>query len=90
MKADVRAERAGEHEKRWEEMGLYAMVRERSAGRPRFVFHDGPPYANGSIHLGHVLNKTLKDLVVRSRTMMGFDVPYVPGWDCHALRSSTR
>jgi isoleucyl-tRNA synthetase len=71
--------------KRWEEMGLYAMVRERSAGRPRFVFHDGPPYANGSIHLGHVLNKTLKDLVVRSRTMMGFDVPYVPGWDCHGL-----
>ncbi len=71
--------------KRWEEMGLYAKVRERSAGRPRFVFHDGPPYANGSIHLGHVLNKTLKDLVVRSRTMMGFDVPYVPGWDCHGL-----
>ncbi len=71
--------------KRWEGMGLYERVRARAAGKPRFVFHDGPPYANGSIHLGHVLNKTLKDLVVRSRTMMGFDVPYVPGWDCHGL-----
>ena len=71
--------------KRWEAMGLYARLRERGAGRPKFVFHDGPPYANGSIHLGHVLNKTLKDLVVRSRTMMGFDVPFVPGWDCHGL-----
>ena len=71
--------------KRWEQMGLYARLRERGTGKPKFVFHDGPPYANGSIHLGHVLNKTLKDLVVRSRTMMGFDVPFVPGWDCHGL-----
>jgi len=71
--------------KRWQKMGLYARLRELGKDRPRFTFHDGPPYANGSIHLGHVLNKTLKDLVVRSRTMMGFDTPFVPGWDCHGL-----
>ena len=65
--------------------GLYAALRETKAGKPRFVFHDGPPYANGSIHLGHLMNKCLKDFVVRSRSMMGFDVPYVPGWDCHGL-----
>lgn len=71
--------------KRWQKMGLYAKLRDLGKDRPRFTFHDGPPYANGSIHLGHVLNKTLKDLVVRSRTMMGFDTPFVPGWDCHGL-----
>ena len=71
--------------KRWQAMNLYTKVRERSAGRPRFAFHDGPPYANGSIHLGHLMNKCLKDFVVRTRGMMGFDVPYVPGWDCHGL-----
>jgi isoleucyl-tRNA synthetase len=69
----------------WEKMGLEAAVRAASAGRPRFVLHDGPPYANGNIHIGHVLNKVLKDLIVRSRTMMGFDAPYVPGFDCHGL-----
>ncbi|MCC6320210.1 MAG: isoleucine--tRNA ligase [Phycisphaerales bacterium] len=71
--------------KRWQGMKLYEKVREASKGKPKFAFHDGPPYANGSIHLGHMLNKSLKDFVVRSRTMMGFDVPYVPGWDCHGL-----
>ncbi|MFN7022339.1 MAG: isoleucine--tRNA ligase [Phycisphaerales bacterium] len=71
--------------KRWQQMKLYERVRESAKGKPRFAFHDGPPYANGSIHLGHMLNKCLKDFVVRSRTMMGFDVPYVPGWDCHGL-----
>jgi isoleucyl-tRNA synthetase len=71
--------------KRWEAMKLYDRVRRASGGKPAFTFHDGPPYANGSIHLGHLLNKVLKDTVVRSRTMMGFDVPYVPGWDCHGL-----
>ncbi len=71
--------------KRWQAMGLYGRLRESRAGREKFVFHDGPPYANGSIHLGHVLNKTLKDIVVRSRSMMGYDVPFVPGWDCHGL-----
>jgi isoleucyl-tRNA synthetase len=71
--------------KRWQAMDLYQKVRSARSGSARFVFHDGPPYANGAIHLGHVLNKALKDFVVRSRTMMGFDCPYVPGWDCHGL-----
>ncbi len=71
--------------KRWAGMKLYEKTRETRAGAPRFVFHDGPPYANGNIHLGHMLNKCLKDFVVRSRTMAGKDCPYVPGWDCHGL-----
>ncbi|MBL8990921.1 MAG: isoleucine--tRNA ligase [Phycisphaerae bacterium] len=73
--------------KRWAGAGVYQRLRQAGASAPRgrFVFHDGPPYANGSIHLGHLMNKVLKDLVVRSRTMMGYDVPYVPGWDCHGL-----
>ena len=70
---------------RWEATGLYERIRARSAGRPRFVLHDGPPYANGRIHIGTALNKVLKDFVVRSRTMAGCDAPYVPGWDCHGL-----
>ncbi len=70
---------------RWKEMGLYERIRERRAGRPKFVLHDGPPYANGRIHLGTAMNKILKDLVVKSRTMMGFDAPYVLGYDCHGL-----
>ncbi len=70
---------------RWEETGLYERIREQCAGRPRFVLHDGPPYANGRIHIGTALNKVLKDFVVRARTMAGFDAPYVPGWDCHGL-----
>ncbi|MEE9211648.1 MAG: class I tRNA ligase family protein, partial [Phycisphaeraceae bacterium] len=71
--------------KRWAKMGLYQKTREARKDNPRYVFHDGPPYANGSIHLGHLLNKVLKDFVVRSRTMAGYDVPYTPGWDCHGL-----
>ena len=71
--------------KRWDGAGLYERVREARAGRERFVFHDGPPYANGSIHLGHLMNKCLKDFVVRSQTQMGRDCAYVPGWDCHGL-----
>ncbi len=70
---------------RWEEMGLYQRLREAAKGRPLFVLHDGPPYANGDIHIGTALNKILKDFVVRSRQMLGFDAPYVPGWDCHGL-----
>jgi isoleucyl-tRNA synthetase len=70
---------------KWEDMDLYALIREKRTGRPKFVLHDGPPYANGNIHIGQGLNKTLKDIVVKSRTMMGFDAPYVPGWDCHGL-----
>jgi isoleucyl-tRNA synthetase len=70
---------------RWESERLYARVRERRAGAPKFVLHDGPPYANGDIHIGTALNKILKDFIVKSRTMAGFDAPYVPGWDCHGL-----
>jgi isoleucyl-tRNA synthetase len=70
---------------RWEALDLYGKIRQRRAGSPKFVLHDGPPYANGHIHLGHALNKILKDLVVKSRTMAGFDAPYVPGYDCHGL-----
>ena len=70
---------------KWAEANLYARIREVSAGRPRYVLHDGPPYANGNIHLGHAFNKTLKDFIVKSKTMAGFDSPYVPGWDCHGL-----
>ncbi len=71
--------------KRWEDMGLYKRLRAESKGRPLFVLHDGPPYANGNIHIGHALNKILKDIITRSRQMMGFDSNYVPGWDCHGL-----
>ncbi|MEO8036430.1 MAG: isoleucine--tRNA ligase, partial [Acidobacteriota bacterium] len=70
---------------RWSEINLYQLIREKSQGRPKFVLHDGPPYANGRIHIGHALNKILKDIIVKSHTMMGFDSPYVPGWDCHGL-----
>ena len=69
----------------WKQIDLYAAIREKSAGRPKFVLHDGPPYANGEIHTGHALNKILKDIVVKSKTMAGYDSPYVPGWDCHGL-----
>ena len=70
---------------RWEAEGLYAGIRAHAAGRPRFVLHDGPPYANGAIHLGHAVNKILKDVIVKSMTLAGFDAPYIPGWDCHGL-----
>jgi len=70
---------------RWEAMDLYGKIQSRRAGAPKFVLHDGPPYANGHIHLGHALNKCLKDFIVKSQTMAGFDSPYVPGWDCHGL-----
>ena len=70
---------------RWEEMDLYARLRQSGEGRPRFILHDGPPYANGDIHIGHAVNKVLKDIIVKSKTLSGFDAPYVPGWDCHGL-----
>jgi isoleucyl-tRNA synthetase len=70
---------------RWEKMRIYDLIREAHKGQPIYVMHDGPPYANGPIHLGTALNKTLKDFVVKSRSMSGFDAPYVPGWDCHGL-----
>jgi isoleucyl-tRNA synthetase len=71
--------------KRWNEIGLYGHLRKAAAGRPKFVLHDGPPYANGNIHIGHSLNKILKDVVTKSQQMLGFDSNYVPGWDCHGL-----
>ena len=70
---------------RWAKIGLYHRLRETAKGRPKFVLHDGPPYANGNIHMGTALNKILKDMVTRSQQMLGFDSNYVPGWDCHGL-----
>jgi len=70
---------------RWEAMDLYGKLRAARAGRERFILHDGPPYANGDIHMGHAMNKVLKDIIVRSQSLMGKDAPYVPGWDCHGL-----
>jgi isoleucyl-tRNA synthetase len=69
----------------WDRSGLYGQIREARRGSPKYILHDGPPYANGAIHLGHALNKCIKDFVVKTKTMAGFDAPYVPGWDCHGL-----
>src|SRR3989338_1347926 len=78
-----------EHEPRilkaWEEMRLYELIRKKLRGKKKFILHDGPPYANGDIHMGHVLNKMLKDIIIKYKTMRGCDSPYVPGWDCHWL-----
>src|SRR2546426_12740153 len=71
--------------KKWAELRLYDRIQEARAGAPKFILHDGPPYANADIHLGTALNKILKDMIVKSRTMMGYDTPYVPGYDCHGL-----
>ncbi|HWK48670.1 MAG TPA: class I tRNA ligase family protein, partial [Steroidobacter sp.] len=84
MKADL-ARREPDILKRWEDTQTYQKLREIAKGRPTFILQDGPPYANGAIHLGHAINKVLKDIVVKSRSMDGFDAPYVPGWDCHGL-----
>ena len=70
---------------RWARIGVYDRLREQRKGRDLFVLHDGPPYANGDIHMGHAMNKVLKDIIVRSQSLMGKDAPYVPGWDCHGL-----
>ena len=69
----------------WNKLDLYRRIGEKNAGKPKFILHDGPPYANGELHLGHAINKTLKDIVVKSRQLSGFDAPYIPGWDCHGL-----
>src|SRR3984885_9126549 len=69
----------------WQQSDLYGQIRTARAGQPKYILHDGPPYANGAIHLGHALNKCIKDFVVKTKTMAGFDAPYVPGWDCHGL-----
>jgi len=79
------AKREPHMQRHWEEIGLYRKIRENEQGRPKFILHDGPPYANGQIHIGHAVNKVLKDIIVKSRSMDGYDAPYVPGWDCHGL-----
>jgi isoleucyl-tRNA synthetase len=84
MKADL-ANREPVMLAEWERSGLYGRIRETAKGRPTFVLTDGPPYANGALHLGHAVNKVLKDIIVKSRTLDGYDAPYVPGWDCHGL-----
>lgn len=71
--------------RQWQQQRLYDKIRAAAAGRPKFVLHDGPPYANGDIHIGHAVNKILKDIIVKSKTLDGYDAPYVPGWDCHGL-----
>lgn len=84
MKANL-AQREPQMLKAWQTNNLYEEIRKARAGRPAFVLHDGPPYANGNIHIGHAVNKILKDIIVKSKTLSGFDAPYVPGWDCHGL-----
>src|SRR5690606_23157529 len=84
MKADL-ARREPAMLAHWQALDLYRKIRAARQGAPRFVLHDGPPYANGDIHIGHAVNKILKDMIVKSRSLAGFDAPYVPGWDCHGL-----
>jgi len=84
MKANL-ANREPQMLARWEEMSLYQRIREACHGRPKYILHDGPPYANGDIHIGHAVNKILKDIIVKAKSLSGFDAPYVPGWDCHGL-----
>ena len=84
MKANL-ANREGGFLKTWQDQDLYQQIRHKFKGKPLFVLHDGPPYANGDIHIGHAVNKVLKDVIVKSKTFSGFDAPYVPGWDCHGL-----
>ena len=84
MRGDL-ARREPDRLVQWEKNGLYQAIRQACAGRPKFVLADGPPYANGDIHIGHAVNKILKDIIVKSRTLAGFDAPYIPGWDCHGL-----
>ena len=84
MKANL-AQREPARLKKWKDIDLYELIKQQGADKPRFVLHDGPPYANGNIHIGHAVNKILKDFIVKSKRLAGFDAPYVPGWDCHGL-----
>ncbi len=84
MKANL-TQREPERLKAWADMDLYGLMRAVGEGRPTFILHDGPPYANGELHVGHAINKILKDIIIKSKTLSGFDAPYVPGWDCHGL-----
>ncbi|UCH12975.1 MAG: isoleucine--tRNA ligase [Candidatus Omnitrophota bacterium] len=84
MKADL-PQKEPQIEKAWKEIGIYSKIRSKRKGKKKYILHDGPPYANGDIHIGHVLNKTIKDIIIKYKTMQGFDSAYVPGWDCHGL-----
>lgn len=84
MKASL-AQREPARLKQWQDAGIYSRLRTERAGRPKFILHDGPPYANGDLHVGHMVNKVLKDIIVKYKTLDGFDAPYIPGWDCHGL-----
>src|SRR5574343_212347 len=84
MRGDL-AKREPAWVKAWQEKKLYQRIRQARKGAKKFLLHDGPPYANGDIHIGHAVNKILKDIIVRAKTLDGFDAPYVPGWDCHGL-----
>ncbi len=84
MRGDL-AKREPEMLQRWNQEDLYGAIRQAKKGKKSFVLHDGPPYANGDIHIGHALNKILKDVIIKSKTLSGFDAPYIPGWDCHGL-----
>ena len=84
MKANL-ANREPGMVKEWEDDELYQKIQQKTSDRPLWILHDGPPYANGDIHMGHAVNKILKDIVVKSRLLAGFQSPYVPGWDCHGL-----
>ena len=74
----------------WDSIDIYDKIQKKNAGHEKFVLHDGPPYANGEIHLGHTMNKVLKDIIVKSKSIQGYDAPYVPGWDTHGCRSSSK
>ena len=84
MKANL-AQREPAILKGWNEDRVYEKLREKRKGQKKFILHDGPPYANGKIHIGHAVNKILKDIIIKSKSLSGFDAPYVPGWDCHGL-----
>ncbi len=84
MRGDLPKREAG-WAKEWDDKGIYKKLRDARCGAPKFILHDGPPYANGKIHIGHAVNKVLKDMIVKSRQLEGFDALYVPGWDCHGL-----
>ena len=84
MRGDL-AKREPQMLERWYKEGLYQAIRKAKSGKKTFILHDGPPYANGSIHIGHSVNKILKDIIIKSKGLAGYDSPYIPGWDCHGL-----
>ena len=84
MKANLN-EREPKMLEEWSKRDVYQKIRKNNSGKEKFILHDGPPYANGKIHIGHAVNKVLKDVVIRSKSLEGYDAPYVPGWDCHGL-----